>query len=838
MSSLENFSKDVISLINKISSSWQDIPHIPKEKLAQHFLNRFMFLALLQDNNILNDNPQYLKERASQCTRNIYLQCFKPLFSYLVSPVGIESNEFGKIPHLGKCILQETPIEKKNNLFLSDELVEEVLQFLERWKWQLKDSNQQDADFLVTPTLLQFNFTDPQERMAKGMWYTSPEITRIICQYALLDYLKYQITSKLSIDIQSLADVFKLDEKLVEKVFFDIIIPLKIVDPAVGSGVFLTVMAEILTDLWIEYVKFFQQKGSKNVKKRFETLKISQQSPSNYAWIYHKLISSCLFGVDMDEWAVGTCKMVLHLIFISKIKEIDNIPQLPNLESNIRIGNSILSSRSERPNLNITSLHPFSWEMEFPTIFEKGGFDIVIGNPPYRSFYASKKTRQHISEEEKRYLIAVYDFINNKRNLRQRLGTVMFFLEKAVTILKEGGICAYLIDNNIYVEAYQGIRKFLVQNTSLKRIIDDLQVFEAVNSGQVILEFQKLHPSAEHRFSYYDASFRVMSTPFQHWISAQNKYQFEVFDPLILHMLDHANQIELGKLCKVQVGYNTGGHKDFFRNEKNSNAYAFVSGGASVQAYSLVYPSKWQKKTQNYFLVYDPQLVKNVTERARKQNKGLPGFGDKESDFEDEKLFLRQSSSRLIATYDDQQFRSRHNLFIINFKPQIPSIPLSKKSVYLKMILAQLNSDILTYYAIQRRFLLIGKGKIPQITANGVRKLPILLMPRKSTLSFLVDSLLLLKKYKSADIDTFGLINNFLNMSIYEYYLFSSTELLKVAQPLIPTFSQNETIEERYTLIKNTITSVLQHNSIQTIFDRISSHPLAQRILRWKEKSV
>ncbi|MFX0064165.1 MAG: Eco57I restriction-modification methylase domain-containing protein [Candidatus Hermodarchaeota archaeon] len=750
----------------------------------------------------------------------------------------MESNEFGKIPHLGTSIFQETSIEKKNNLFLSDEIVEEVLQFLERWKWQLKESNQQEDGFLVTPTLLQLNFTSTHERMTKGMWYTSPEITKIICQYALLDYLKYQIASELSIDIQSLADVFKLDDKIIEKVFFDIIIPLRIVDPAVGSGVFLTVMAEILTDLWIKYVNFFQEKDSTNAKKRFDILKISQQGSSKHAWIYHKLISSCLFGVDMDEWAIETCKMVLHLIFISKIKEREKISQLPDLESNIRIGNSILGSGFERPNLDITSLKPFSWELEFPTIFENGGFDIVIGNPPYRSFYASKKAQQHISEEERRYLITKYDFIKNKRNLRQRLGTVMFFLEKAITILKEGGVCAYLVDNNIYVEAYQGIRKFIIQNTSLKRIVDDLQVFEGVNSGQVILEFQKLLPSVEHRFSYYDASFRVMSTPFQHWITEQTNYQFEVFDPLILHMLNHPDQIELRKLCKVQVGYNTGGHKDFFRNEKKTNAYAFVSGGASIQAYSLVYPSKWQNKTQNYFLVYDPQLVKKVIERARKLNKGLPGFGDKENDFEDEKLFLRQSSSRLIATYDDQQFRSRHNLFIINFKPQIPSISLSKKNLYLKMILAQLNSDILTYYAIQRRLLLIGKGKIPQITANGVRNLPILLMPKKSTVSFLVDSLLLLKKYNSEDIDTFELINNFLNMCIYEYYLFSSSELLKIAQDLIPTFSKNEAVEERYTLIKSTITSVLQHDHTQKIFDRISSHPLAQRVLRWKEKTV
>ncbi|MFX1533469.1 MAG: Eco57I restriction-modification methylase domain-containing protein [Promethearchaeota archaeon] len=787
----------------------------------------------------MNDNLQYLRERASQCTRNIYLQCFKPLFSYLVNPVDIESNKFGKVPHLGTCILREISIEKKNNLFLSDELVEEVLQFLERWNWQLKESNQQEDDFLVTPTMLQLNFTSTKERMAQGMWYTSPKITKIICQYALLDYLKHRIASEFSIDIQSLADVFKLDDKIVEKVFFDIIVPLRIVDPAVGSGVFLTVMAEILIGLWIKYMNFFQQNGSKNAKKHFETLKISQQRPSSYAWIYYNLISSCLFGVDMDEWAVETCKMVLHLIFISKVRETEEeISLLPDLESNIRTGNSILSSKPGRPNLNITSLKPFSWELEFPNIFEKGGFDIVIGNPPYRSFYASKKIRQHISKEERQYLITVYDFIKNKRNLRQRLGTVMFFLEKAVTILKEGGICAYLIDNNIYVEAYQEIRKFIVQNTSLKRIVDDLQVFEGVNSGQVILEFQKLLPSAEHRFSYYDANFRIMSTPFQYWISAQNNYQFEVFDPLILHMLEHPNQIELGKLCKVQVGYNTGGHKDFFRKEKNPNAYAFVSGGASIQAYSLIYPSKWQKQTQNYYLIYDPQLVKKVTERARKQNKGLPGFGDKESDFEDEKLFLRQSSSRLIATYDDQQFRSRHNLFIINFKPQIPSISLSKKNFYLKIILAQLNSDILTYYAIQRRLLLIGKGKIPQITANSVRKLPIILMPNNSTLVYLVDSLLLLKKHNSADSDTCELINNFLNMCIYEYYFFSSTELLKIVQTLIPTFSKNKSAEERCRLIKNIIASVLRDDDIQKIFDKISSHPLAQRILQWKEKTV
>ncbi|MFX0091798.1 MAG: TaqI-like C-terminal specificity domain-containing protein, partial [Candidatus Hodarchaeota archaeon] len=345
----------------------------------------------------------------------------------------------------------------------------------------------------------------------------------------------------------------------------------------------------------------------------------------------------------------------------------------------------------------------------------------------------------------------------------------------------------------------------------------------------------KVTPGSNHYFSYYDANFKLVSTPLQHLISAENKYQFEVFDPTILHMIAHSGKLELGQLCKVQVGYNTGGHKDFFESEKGSDNFPFVSGGGSIQPYSLTYPSIWQKKTGNYFLVYNPQLVKKVIERAQKQNKGLPGFGDKEGYFDDEKLFLRQSGSSLSATYDDQKFRSRHNLFIINFNPQIPSVLLSEKKKYLKTVLAQLNSDLLTYYAIHRRLLLTGQGKIPQITANSVRKLPILQIPEKAALVFLVDSLLSLKKYNPADITTFELINNFLNMCIYEFFLFSSVELLKIIQEKISAFNKSEDNKQKYVFIKGNITHIMHCTDVQQIFDKVTNHPLIQRIIQWKE---
>ena len=128
----------------------------------------------------------------------------------------------------------------------------------------------------------------------------------------------------------------------------------RILDPACGSGSFLIRAYKELENYWLHNSDFAQTtlESEEFYSKRVEILKNN------------------IFGVDLDPKAVEIAQLNL-LLQISERKQ-----RLPILQNNIKVGNSLIDDPS-------ISDRAFKWEEEFPEIIDKGGFDIVIGNPPY-----------------------------------------------------------------------------------------------------------------------------------------------------------------------------------------------------------------------------------------------------------------------------------------------------------------------------------------------------------------------------------------------------------------------------------------------------------------------
>jgi len=176
---------------------------------------------------------------------------------------------------------------------------------------------------------------------------------------------------------------------------------IRIVDPACGGGVFLLGVYQFLLD-WHE--------------KQFGKLTLTQRQ---------KILNDSIFGVDIDPQAVGITKYCLSM------KCIDGTNFSLDLDENIRSGNSLVETE-------------FPWQREFPHVFNQGGFDIVIGNPPYGAKYPAR-SKEYFLEH---YQSAKTTTINGKEGKIQRKGsldTFSLFIESGFNRLKENGYLAFIV---------------------------------------------------------------------------------------------------------------------------------------------------------------------------------------------------------------------------------------------------------------------------------------------------------------------------------------------------------------------------------------------------------
>jgi type I restriction-modification system DNA methylase subunit len=213
---------------------------------------------------------------------------------------------------------------------------------------------------------------------------------------------------------------------------------LKICDPAMGSGHFLSGAIDYL-------VKAYREKRSDELLEDIEEPVVSTA---------RTIVENCIYGVDINPRAVKLAKMSLWLVSAQKGQKLEE------LDDQLKCGDSLLD---------------FKWKKEFPTIFKDGGFDVVVGNPPY--------VRQEYLKQHKENLKDNYDVFNSNNDL------YAYFLELGVSIKKEFGYFGMIVTNKwMRAEYGENLRKYLVEN-GLFSITDfgDLDVFPGVAAYPVIV---------------------------------------------------------------------------------------------------------------------------------------------------------------------------------------------------------------------------------------------------------------------------------------------------------------------------------------------------------------
>ena len=270
-----------------------------------------------------------------------------------------------------------------------------------------------------------------QRRKEHGIYYTPKFVTNYIVKETVGRFLKER----------SHNEIFNI----------------KILDPACGSGSF-------LIRAYDELLNYHAYQRGKPVSEldQYERLPI---------------LTNNIFGVDLDIQAVEIARLNLLLRSLAKRET------LPTLADYIRQGNSLISGTEEELKKyfgdNWQDKKPFNWEQEFKDVMADGGFDVVIGNPPYLF-------GEYIESSEKEYIKAKYLVAQGQYD------AFWLFYERCLYLVKEDGYHGFIVPDAILVrDESEVLRKMLLQNTRIKKIAHVGQVFQGSGVSAVIIIVQK-----------------------------------------------------------------------------------------------------------------------------------------------------------------------------------------------------------------------------------------------------------------------------------------------------------------------------------------------------------
>ena len=191
-----------------------------------------------------------------------------------------------------------------------------------------------------------------------------------------------------------------------------------------------------------------------------------------------EILTGNLYGVDLDAQAVEIARLNLLL------KAVNQRGELPRLE-NIRQGNSLISGASEELEAafgpNWRNKRPFNWEEQFTRIMERGGFDVIVGNPPYIRI-------QTLPKDDARWYGDHYQAAGGSYDI------YVLFVERALQLLRPGGSFGMILPNKfLQVDYGKKLRKLLSQQKAVSRIVDfeHAQVFEDATTYTCLLFLRK-----------------------------------------------------------------------------------------------------------------------------------------------------------------------------------------------------------------------------------------------------------------------------------------------------------------------------------------------------------
>jgi type I restriction-modification system DNA methylase subunit len=364
--------------------------------------------------------------------------------------------------------------------------------------------------------------------------------------------------------------------------------PIRVLDMACGSGSFLLGAFQCLLDHCLKWYSENQPEKYKNevyqTAKGEWRLAIAEKK---------RILTTHIFGVDIDPQAVEVSKLSLLLKVmegetdetVGKSRMLFHQRALPNLSANIKCGNSLIASDFSMIPEDLVRINAFDWPAQFPDAIKAGGFDAIIGNPPYSA-------KQSLETQE---LMKYFSSVEYKCD------PYAFFLEQGLNKLKLNGHLGFIVPvtwmTNYY---YMKMRKLLIDSNSLKKIvlIDGL-VFEDANVDTCLLFLNKNSVSTE-IFEWVKTVPTQLEKPVIHReyskIKAEERYDIvpnadDAWDS-IRNKIDNIS-IKLGSIAKISLGMKLRSNDEFVVLTKDKERPDGIYFGADISRYGACKPKRF-----------------------------------------------------------------------------------------------------------------------------------------------------------------------------------------------------------------------------------------------------
>lgn len=656
-------------------------------KKTQKLLDRFLFIFFAEDRLLLP--PNSISEIVKQWTTlkdelDEYVPLydrFKKYFGYMNT--GYKGKKYDIYAYNGGLF---APDEILDNISIDDEILHNHTLTLSQYDYET------DVDVNILGHIFEHSLGEIEnvqaeikgekidsqktKRKKDGIFYTPKYITKYIVENTV-GKLCEEKRRELDIVDEEYAqgrknrkkDTIKiLDDKLTD--YRNWLLSLTILDPACGSGAFLN---QALDFLIAEHRKIddlrAQLFGSGIV----------------FSDITNDILEKNIYGVDLNEESVEIAKLSLWLRTAQKGRKLNK------LNNNIKCGNSLIDDPE------VAGDKAFNWQNEFSEIFAKGGFDVVIGNPPYGA---------NLEKADKKF------FKQNYRITEYNFDTYNFFFELSIKILKKDSYLGFITPNTfLVVENGVLLRKLLFQENKLIELYETFNVFPDAVVEPITAIIQKTSSNKEDAFNVLldsrdKSKLTKLSFIHEHIFKKESLiFNYRETEPQRnLYEKISINSHPLISFAKVTTGvkpYQTGKgnpkqtkdiveSKPFTSFVKKEGWYPLVRG-TQINRYltkwdgEYIYYGEWLAEPRKPEILFEP------------------------------KLLIRRTDDSLLCSYDENKFVGINSVHCIqSYTPDFSN----------KLLLAQINSKLSNWFFRHENFHMVGKP-LAEVKVVFVERLPI-----------------------------------------------------------------------------------------------------------------
>ena len=664
---------------------------------AQTIIDRIIFICVIKDYDLISFDPikkivkvadesfAYDREEVWRQLKNLFIAFDKGFPDKIYKFNGGLFRQSQEIDNLKiKDVLLKQVLTLNNYDFESDlnvnvlgHIFEQSITDIETLKKEISSNNFVEYSETDEEIVFKNNRIDTNKRKKEGIYYTPENITQYIVNVSIGTWLNER---KDEIGINQLIDFPKTEEERKQQIelwerYTETLKKIKILDPACGSGAFLTQAFDFLLKEWLIVIDIIDKLKNEKFELKNNGLFANEinKTKLTISQIKKDIVNNNLYGVDLNNESVEITKLGLWLKSASK-----NDP-LALLDENIKCGNSLISD------LRI-SQRAFDWDAKFSEIMRLGGFDVIIGNPPYIVIKGGRFLEGYqYTDDEINYIKEKY------QTAQQQINTYTLFVEKSIELMNKTSFVSFIIPNTFLANEYsQRFREHLLEKTQIVDIYNVGLVFEDANVETLILtlnheKLKKTKIKIADKETLIDLA--VVSK-----ITEDKKFLLNI-DDTSLKIIQKLNSFpKLSSFAKVWRGLTTGNDKKYLIQTPTDEKHKKLITGKEIQRYYL--------QPNNLFVYYDKDLL----DRAR----------DERIFLQSEKLISKFVGTSLTFCYDNQQH------YVLNTGCVTELID---NEINIKYLLALLNSKLLDFYF--RAVFSDYRETFPIMKSGNIENLPI-----------------------------------------------------------------------------------------------------------------